>query len=50
MLTTAGFELVQQLHHATEIGNVARGGARHFHLGGHWRGQFSNKGICQWSM
>ena len=27
MLTTAGFELVQQLHHATEIGNVARGGA-----------------------
>jgi len=27
-----------------------RGGARHFHLGGHWRGQFCNKGSCQWSV
>ena len=27
-----------------------RGGARHFHLGGHWRGQFCNKGRCQWSV
>ena len=27
-----------------------RGGARHFHLGGHWRGEFCNKGSCQWSV
>ena len=29
---------------------VSRGGARHFHLGGHWKGQFCNKGSCQWSV
>ena len=35
-----------------EIGALFRsmGGARHFHLGGHWRGQFCNKGSCQWSV
>jgi len=29
---------------------LVRGGARHLHLGGHWRGQFCNKGSCQWSV
>jgi len=29
---------------------ATRGGARHFHLGGHWRGQFCNKGSCQRSV
>jgi len=29
---------------------IGRGGARHFHLGGHWRSQLCNKGSCKWSV
>jgi len=29
---------------------LSRGEARHFRLEGHWRGQFCNKGSCQWSV